>query len=74
MDQELERLNILCDVMHATIDKHTRLLFNAWSLTHPEILQTPPPYDAEYFSSLISAYYKYLEDLDAMGKHELYVG
>lgn len=56
------------------INKKNSQLFNAFSLARPELFKMDPPYDFEYMSSLTREFYKYLNELEAMGKHHLYAG
>ncbi len=69
-----EQQELIINKMQALLDDKNRLLFNAFSLARPELLQKDPPYDWEYLAGVTRAFYKYCDELDAMGKHQFYAG
>lgn len=66
--------SVLIEMMEKTIEDKNRLLFNAFSLARPQLLKKDPPYDWEYLAGVTRAFYKYCDELDAMGKHQLFAG
>ncbi len=63
-----------CSIFEQIIDKKNNQLFNAFSLTRPDLFEKDQPNDYENMKSIFEHFHKYLDELDAMGKHELYAG
>jgi hypothetical protein len=70
IDLEKESLS----TMRVFIENRNIQLFNAFSLARPEIFNKKPPYDFEYLAIVTDGFYKYLQELEGMGRHELYTG
>ena len=64
MDEQLEILRSALGMMEEAIPKRDRQLFNAFSLSHQELLQKAPPYDFEYIRSVTEALYEYCNQLE----------
>lgn len=73
-DSENEKLNIRVDWLKEELSKRELLLFNAFSLTNPTLLQKDPPYEWEDLAAIAGAFLKYKDELAAMGKHPLDIG
>ena len=61
-------------MMEEAILKRDQQLFNAFCLSHPDLLPKKLSYDFEDLSLITIAFYEYRNKLEQMGKHKLFTG
>ena len=74
MDEQLEILHAALQMMEEAINKRDQQLFNAFSLSHQDLLEKKPSYDFEDLRLIADAFYRYCDELEQMGKHKLFTG